>query len=104
MAQREQDVDLGGFIRRESMLPIKNSISKIARNDQIRNELESFSTTIIEKNDGSANILDWDEMDLETNKVNYHQFLYNKGLTEKNIKNRRVQAYILKFSRPLYIF
>jgi hypothetical protein len=51
-----------------------------------------------------SDILDWDEMDLETNKVNYHQFLYNKGLTEKNIKNRRVQAYILKFSRPLYIY
>eukprot|EP00943_MAST-04B_sp_MAST-4B-sp1_P005199 g5199.t1 len=52
-----------------------------------------------------SDILDWDEMDLETNNVNYQQFLYNKGLTqEKNIKKRRVQAYILKFSRPLYIY
>ena len=52
-----------------------------------------------------SDIIDWDEMDLETNEVNYQQFLFDKGLTEKkDSKKRNVQAYVLKFSRPLYIY
>ena len=27
-----------------------------------------------------SDIIDWDEMDLETNEVNYQQFLFDKGL------------------------
>ena len=49
-----------------------------------------------------SDILDWEEIDLESSNVNYQKFLYNRGLTEATDKRRKAQAFLLKYSRPIY--
>eukprot|EP00944_MAST-04C_sp_MAST-4C-sp1_P007630 g7630.t1 len=51
-----------------------------------------------------SDILHWEEIDLESSNVNYQKFLFNRGLTEETEKRRKAQAFLLKYSRPIYFY
>ena len=51
-----------------------------------------------------SDILDWEEIDLESSNVNYQKFLFNRGLTEETEERRKAQAFLLKYSRPIYFY
>ena len=55
-------MDLGGFIRRESVVPgkLQSQRNDLKTSNNI-SELNHLETTIIEKNSGNSKILDWDD-------------------------------------------